>query len=100
MSGDMFWIAIGFLGQSLFFMRFFLQWLASEKARQSVIPDAFWYFSLCGGAILFVYALWRHDPVFIVGQSTGLMIYARNLYFIRKKRNAASLTGRASNQPA
>ena len=79
------WIIIGFLGQSLFFMRFFVQWLASEKAGRSVIPSAFWYFSLAGGATLFIYALWRQDPVFILGQSTGLLIYARNLYFIRKK---------------
>ncbi len=80
-----FWIIVGFIGQSLFFMRFFVQWLASEKAGRSVIPNAFWYFSLAGGVTLFVYALWRQDPVFILGQSTGLLIYARNLYFIRKK---------------
>ena len=84
------WIVIGFVGQSLFFMRFFIQWLASEKAGRSVIPNAFWYFSMMGGAILFLYALWRQDPVFILGQSTGLFIYARNLYFIRRKPEPAT----------
>lgn len=84
-SAETIWIVIGFIGQSLFFMRFFVQWLASEKAGRSVIPNAFWYFSILGGLTLFIYALWRQDPVFIIGQSTGLSIYARNLYFIRKK---------------
>ncbi len=84
-SQESLWIIIGFIGQSLFFMRFFIQWLASEKAGRSVLPNAFWYFSLGGGITLFAYALWRQDPVFIIGQSTGLFIYARNLYFIRKQ---------------
>jgi len=79
------WIAVGFAGQALFFMRFFLQWLVSEKAGQSVVPVTFWYFSVLGGLTLLVYALWRHDPVFILGQGAGLLIYARNLYFIHKK---------------
>ena len=83
------WVIIGFVGQSLFFMRFFVQWLASEKAGKSVIPDAFWYFSILGGVVLFAYAIYRQDPVFILGQSTGLLIYARNLYFIRRKNEAA-----------
>jgi len=85
MSTETLWIIIGFIGQSLFFMRFFIQWLASEKAGRSVMPNAFWYFSLAGGVTLFAYALWRQDPVFILGQSTGMLIYARNLYFIRRK---------------
>jgi lipid-A-disaccharide synthase-like uncharacterized protein len=79
------WIAIGFIGQSLFFMRFFVQWIASERAGKSVVPVSFWYFSILGGLVLFIYALWRQDPVFIFGQSTGLLIYARNLYFIHRK---------------
>ena len=79
------WIVVGFIGQSLFFMRFFVQWLASEKAGTSIIPNAFWYFSIFGGITLFAYALYRQDPVFILGQSTGLFIYARNLYLIRRK---------------
>lgn len=86
LSAETIWIGIGFLGQTLFFMRFFVQWLASEKAGRSIIPNAFWYFSLLGGITLFAYALWRQDPVFILGQSTGLFIYARNLYFIRKQQ--------------
>ena len=73
-SPETLWVIIGFVGQSLFFMRFFIQWLASEKAGRSVIPNAFWYFSMMGGVILFLYALWRQDPVFILGQSTGLFI--------------------------
>lgn len=85
LSGETLWIIIGFIGQSLFFMRFFVQWLASEKAGRSVVPHAFWYFSVAGGVTLFAYALYRQDPVFIIGQSTGLLIYARNLYFIRNQ---------------
>jgi lipid-A-disaccharide synthase-like uncharacterized protein len=84
------WIAVGFLGQTLFFMRFFVQWLASERAGKSVIPVSFWYFSFLGGIVLFIYALWRQDPVFMFGQSTGILIYARNLYFIRRAPAAES----------
>lgn len=85
LSPETIWIIIGFIGQSLFFMRFFVQWIASERAGASIIPHAFWYFSLGGGITLFAYALYRQDPVFILGQSTGLFIYARNLYLIRRK---------------
>lgn len=81
-----FWLVLGFAGQAMFSMRFLLQWMASEKARRSIIPVAFWYFSIAGGALLFVYALWRQDPVFIVGQGAGLAIYFRNLYFIYRER--------------
>jgi lipid-A-disaccharide synthase-like uncharacterized protein len=80
------WLIVGFTGQAMFSMRFLVQWLSSERARRSVIPIAFWYFSLAGGAILLAYAIWRQDPVFIVGQATGLLIYSRNLYFIHKRR--------------
>jgi lipid-A-disaccharide synthase-like uncharacterized protein len=90
LSSETIWIVIGFLGQALFFGRFFVQWLASEKAKRSVVPNAFWYFSIAGGLTLFAYALYRQDPVFILGQSTGLLIYARNLYFIRKAGNAVA----------
>lgn len=72
-------------------MRFLIQWLASEKKGESVIPEAFWYFSIGGAIILFSYSLYRQDPVFILGQSLGVIIYSRNLYFIhRKKKNGAS----------
>lgn len=80
------WLAVGFLGQALFFMRFLVQWIASEKAGRSVVPRAFWYFSLLGGLTLFAYAAWRVDPVFIVGQSTGVFIYARNLHLLQKEK--------------
>lgn len=82
------WLAIGFLGQALFFMRFFVQWVASEKQKKSVIPEAFWYFSIGGAVILLAYAIWRQDPVFILGQSTGFLIYVRNLYFIHKNKQS------------
>ncbi len=85
---EMIWITVGMFGQCLFFMRFFVQWIASEKAKKSVIPDAFWYFSLAGGIVLLSYAIWRRDPVFMIGQSTGLIIYLRNMYFIKRSKTA------------
>lgn len=81
------WIGIGFVGQAFFFMRFFVQWLASEKAKKSVIPKSFWYFSIFGSIILFAYAVYRQDPVFILGQSTGMLIYLRNIYFLKQEKN-------------
>lgn len=83
------WLIFGFLGQGMFFMRFFVQWLASEKAGQSVIPNLFWTFSILGGSILLVYAIYKQDPVFIAGQSVGFLIYARNIYFIFFKKKQA-----------
>ena len=77
-------VIIGFAGQGLFAMRFIIQWLTSEKQARSVIPLAFWYFSIGGGAVLLLYALWRKDPVIICGQGLGLFIYVRNLYLISK----------------
>jgi lipid-A-disaccharide synthase-like uncharacterized protein len=84
------WLTVGFIGQALFFGRFFVQWLASEKHKQSVIPRAFWFFSLGGGVVLLAYAVHRRDPVFILGQATGLLIYFRNLWFIYRPRPAAA----------
>ncbi|MFB3851751.1 MAG: lipid-A-disaccharide synthase N-terminal domain-containing protein [Acidobacteriota bacterium] len=81
------WIAFGIFGQLLFFMRFFVQWLASEKAKKSVVPVSFWYFSIGGGVVLLSYAIYRLDPVFILGQATGLFIYIRNLVLIKKYDN-------------
>lgn len=78
------WLAIGFLGQLMFSMRFLVQWVASERKRQSVVPIAFWYFSIGGGLLLFAYSVWRLDPVFILGQSMGVLIYSRNLYLIHR----------------
>ena len=80
------WLAIGFAGQALFSARFLVQWVSSERHKRSVIPIAFWYFSLAGGATLFAYALHIGDPVFILGQSMGVLIYSRNLYFIHTER--------------
>lgn len=83
---DFLWILIGFFGQFLFMMRFLVQWIASERAKKSVIPDLFWFFSIGGGAVLLVYALYRGDPVFIFGQGLGLLIYFRNLHFVLRDR--------------
>jgi len=76
------WIIIGFAGQALFTMRFVVQWIASEKAKRSLVPVAFWFFSVGGGLVLLAYAIHREDPVFIAGQAGGLIIYARNLWLI------------------
>ncbi len=76
------WLSIGFLGQAMFSLRFLIQWLSSERERRSVIPNIFWWFSLSGGLTLLSYAIYRGDPVFILGQLTGIFIYARNIYFI------------------
>jgi lipid-A-disaccharide synthase-like uncharacterized protein len=82
-------MVFGFAGQALFSARFIVQWIASEAKKQSVIPLAFWYFSLAGGVFLLIYAILRHDPVFIVGQAAGLVVYVRNLILIYRQRAAA-----------
>ena len=79
-------LVVGFTGQAMFFMRFFVQWLYSEKHKRSMIPTAFWYFSLAGSSLLLTYAIIKKDPVFIVGQSTGFIIYIRNLILIRREQ--------------
>lgn len=84
MSDQTFWLSIGLLGQTLFSARFLVQWLASERVRQSIVPTAFWWLSLAGGATLLAYAVWRRDPVFIIGQASGLLVYIRNLMLIRQ----------------
>ena len=73
------WIVLGFVAQGLFTMRFLVQWIASERQKKSVVPVAFWYLSVAGGGLLLVYAIYRKDPVFILGQATGLVVYVRNL---------------------
>ena len=88
MSAHLIWLGVGFLGQAFFSCRFLVQWLVSERRKRSIIPHAFWYFSLLGGATLLSYAIYKEDPVFIVGQGAGLLIYARNLYFIRRAERA------------
>jgi lipid-A-disaccharide synthase-like uncharacterized protein len=87
------WVILGFVAQAFFTMRFVVQWIASERARRSVVPVAFWFFSIGGGSLLLVSALYRRDPVFIAGQALGLLVYIRNLYFI-------ILTGRQSSAQA
>jgi lipid-A-disaccharide synthase-like uncharacterized protein len=83
---ELLWIGIGLAGQALFSARFLIQWIASERERRSIIPVAFWYFSIAGGITLLAYAIYRQDPVFILGQSTGVLIYSRNLYLIHVER--------------
>lgn len=82
MDKETIWLGIGFLGQGLFSARFIVQWIKSEREKKSVFPVAFWYFSIAGGVTLLAYAIYRQDPVFIIGQLSGLFIYLRNLYFI------------------
>lgn len=79
------WLVVGFLGQACFFSRFLVQWMASERAGRSLVPRAFWYLSIVGGMIVLVYAIWRRDPVFILGQSVGLFVYLRNLILLRRE---------------
>jgi len=83
---EIIWLTVGFTGQFFFFLRFFIQWIVSERKRESVIPIHFWYFSIGGGILLLFYAIYKRDPVFIVGQSMGVLIYARNLFFIYNRK--------------
>jgi lipid-A-disaccharide synthase-like uncharacterized protein len=84
------WVLLGFVAQGLFTMRFLVQWIASERARRSVIPLGFWYFSIAGGVLLLIYALYRRDAVFIAGQAFGVFVYLRNLYFVLRDRKTAA----------
>ena len=87
-----FWLILGFIGQLMFTMRFVVQWIASERKKESVIPVSFWYFSLGGGLIVLAYAIYRMDPVFILAYLPGNFIYLRNLYFIYKKKTTSPVT--------
>ena len=82
------WVAIGLGGQLMFMLRFVVQWIVSERARRSVIPVAFWWMSIAGAAILLAYAIHRRDPVFILGQSLGFLVYVRNLWLIHAESRA------------
>lgn len=93
MEHDTWWLLIGFAGQALFMMRFVVQWIQSERLRKSVVPVAFWYFSILGGLTLLVYAIHREDPVFITGQLLGIFIYLRNLSLIRGERESGNAPG-------
>lgn len=88
-----YWIVIGLVGQACFFMRFLVQWITSEKRGESVIPLPFWYFSIGGSLILLSYSIHRQDPVFILGQSVGSIIYIRNLVLIGRKKRALEMAG-------
>ena len=83
-------LALGFLGQGMFTCRFLVQWIVSERRKASVIPVMFWWFSLAGGGLLLLYAIARRDPVFVVGQAAGLVVYLRNLMLIRRERAATA----------
>jgi lipid-A-disaccharide synthase-like uncharacterized protein len=80
------WVLLGFAAQAFFTMRFVVQWIASERVGKSVIPIAFWWCSIGGGLLLFAYALYRRDPVFILGQGFGVFVYLRNLQFVMRER--------------
>jgi lipid-A-disaccharide synthase-like uncharacterized protein len=80
------WVLFGFFGQFVFAMRFIIQWIVSEKKKESIVPLSFWYLSICGGVILLIYAVYKKDPVFMLGQASGLIVYSRNLMLIAKKR--------------
>jgi lipid-A-disaccharide synthase-like uncharacterized protein len=84
-----FWLIFGFIGQLMFTLRFIVQWIGSERKRESVIPVFFWYFSLAGGLIILVYAIYRMDPVFILAYLPGNFVYLRNLYFIYNKKTTS-----------
>ena len=86
MNREIYWVALGLISQTIFFLRFFIQWIATERKREVYIPEAFWYLSLCGGIGLLVYSIHKKDPVFIVGQSAGILFYSRSIYFLHKNR--------------
>ena len=87
------WLIIGFVGQALFGARFIIQWVVSEKKGESTIPLAFWYCSIGGAIVLLSYAIYKQDPVFIVGQSLGSIVYVRNLILIDRKRKSLASVG-------
>ncbi len=100
LSVEKIWVAFGFLAQGIFFCRFFLQWIVSERQKKSIVPVGFWWLSLVGGIMLFGYAVHRRDPVFIVGQGMGVFIYLRNLYFIYGHKESRQLSNcRKSESP-
>lgn len=84
MTTETIWLGIGFLGQGLFFGRWLVQWIASERTAESRVPISFWYMSLIGGLITLTYAIYRMDPVFISGQALGSVVYVRNLVLIHR----------------
>lgn len=93
MTTEAIWIGIGFLGQGLFFGRWVVQWIASERTAESRVPISFWYMSLIGGLITLTYAIYRMDPVFIAGQSVGSVVYLRNLVLIHRTNPTKNAPG-------
>ena len=93
MTTEHLWLGVGLVGQALFSARFVVQWIASERRKRSVVPVGFWYFSVGGGLTLLAYAIYRQDPVFILGQGAGLFVYLRNLYLIRRKQRQLAQAG-------
>src|ERR1700753_272827 len=85
------WVVVGFAAQALFSARFVVQWIASERAGRSVVPTAFWVFSIGGGFMLLAYAVYRKDPVFIIGQAFGVFVYLRNLQFVIRSGGGAAI---------
>jgi lipid-A-disaccharide synthase-like uncharacterized protein len=90
------WVCVGFFGQLCFSGRMFLQWLVSERKQASIVTSSFWWFSLVGGMMLFCYFVWRRDLVGVLGQSSGIVIYARNIQLIRLQQRAARLAAAAA----
>lgn len=86
---ELMWVLFGLLAQMMFTARFLVQWIASERLRKSVMPVAFWYFSMVGGLMLLAYAIYRWDPVFMLGQAFGVLVYSRNLLLIHRERRDA-----------
>jgi lipid-A-disaccharide synthase-like uncharacterized protein len=86
MTTEQMWVGIGVVGQAFFGMRILLQWIATERQQRSVVPLSFWLFSVAGAITLLSYAIYRLDPVFIIAEVMGLLIYARNLCFVRRSR--------------
>jgi len=80
------WTIVGFIGQFMFFSRFLVQWVVSERQKKSVVPKAFWYLSLAGGLFILAYSIKINDPVFILGQSCGVIVYVRNLILINRNK--------------
>jgi lipid-A-disaccharide synthase-like uncharacterized protein len=87
---EKFWLYLGLIGQFFFSARFLVQWVATEKQKKSVVPISFWYFSILGSTLLLAYAIYKKDPVFILGQSFGMIVYFRNLQIIFKKETLES----------
>lgn len=86
-AAELVWLIVGLAGQLMFSARWLIQWFMTEKSRRSTMPETFWYLSLIGGLLVFAYGIHRLDPVILLGQF-GIVIYARNLFFIRQEKTA------------